>query len=141
MLILVRIKYSRKFLLEWHQNRFQRWYLSFLYYYSNQGSTNRLETDRSEIFWNIWSWSELVRDFPKIFGPGPTWSGIFGKYLVLVRVGPRFLKSFRSWSGLVLDFPIFFGPGSGPWIPGCRFEKNNGENGGNLFDGIVHSCH
>ena len=55
---------------------------------------------------------------------------IFRKYLVLVRVGPRFLKPFRSWSDLVLDFSIFFGPGPGPigfgpWIPALK-ERSKG---------------
>ena len=93
----------RKNLIFWSKLVRKLWYIPVLvrvgsrfHIYSGPGPS------WSEIFWNIWSWSELVRDFPKIFGPGPTWSEIFGKYLVLVRPGPGFLNFFRSWSGPVL---------------------------------------
>ena len=59
----------------------------------------------------------------QVWGPtGLSWSEIFGKYLVLVRVGPRFLKPFRPWSGGRSWSWIshFLGPGPigfGSWIP------------------------
>ena len=58
---------------------------------------------KCQFFWNIlvpvrvgpnfpeifWSWSELVRAFPKICGPGPSWSEFFQIFAVRVRSGPR----------------------------------------------------
>ena len=44
-------------------------------------------------------------------GPGPSWSEIFWKYLVLVRVGPWFSENIWSRSEFVHDFLKIFGPG------------------------------
>ena len=41
-----------------------------------------------------------------LFGPGPSYSGIYKIFSVLVRVGPGFPKFSQSWSELVQDYKI-----------------------------------
>ena len=51
--------------------------------------------------------SDLVRDFLNFVGPDPVRFKIFQILLVLIRVGPGFLKIFWSWFGPVLFFSKF----------------------------------
>ena len=50
---------------------------------------------------------DFVRDFLNFLSPGQVQSEIFNFFLVLVLVGPGFLKIFLSWSDPVLNFSIF----------------------------------